>query len=501
MNPLKLLRRLRRRLAKSPAAEAEPKQEKFQEDEESKPPVAVVPPPPPKSPILDERDPYLVQIGLDFGTAFSKCVCRDILAEKAWIHTQENNGSEGLPFLIPCNLAFENGYLWLSSQGNGSYLAGGLSHVKMALQKAALEEWDDPFLRPFKKACGEVEIPEFVKACAVYLIAGILGGVKREISRRFPGHQEKDSALVNMAVPVADADRPVVEALFEEVLRQAWILAEKLTGHPKVKVAYVISLMREYASEAAKEDVGEACYLYPEASANVQGFVRSRVSSPGIYLFSDAGAGTVNQSLFIFKRKEGEDDKLTFLNAAVLPLGSSHIERLALDHAGEEGLENLEKWRLRKERNEKFDPLRRARQDIGKRLGPKTKQTIAIAKQKLPSWRQINELKMILGGGGLCDIPYKKSVLEQFNSVIFSDREISKRRHEEDLVPIGLPTPTDLTGKGIARNGMNRLSVAYGLSFHKDELAQFKLPGETPKATVIWRPRAQTYRAASKDDC
>ena len=55
--------------------------------------------------------------------------------------------------------------------------------------------------------------------------------------------------------------------------------------------------------------------------------------------------------------------------------------------------------------------------------------------------------------------------------------------------------------KGIARNGMNRLSVAYGLSFLKEELAQFKLPGETPKATVIWRPKAQTYQAASKDDC
>jgi len=32
------------------------------------------------------RDPYFIQIGLDFGTSYSKCICRDIMTDKAWIY-------------------------------------------------------------------------------------------------------------------------------------------------------------------------------------------------------------------------------------------------------------------------------------------------------------------------------------------------------------------------------------------------------------------------------
>ncbi|MRS03008.1 hypothetical protein EG832_07265, partial [bacterium] len=40
-----------------------------------------------KSPSITERtEPLIVQIGFDFGTAYSKCICRDIITNKAWIH-------------------------------------------------------------------------------------------------------------------------------------------------------------------------------------------------------------------------------------------------------------------------------------------------------------------------------------------------------------------------------------------------------------------------------
>lgn len=511
MNPLKALRRLGSRLLRPPATKLEPKPEVLRKSDISKPLASEVSPPPRlKKRIPNDRKPYFVQIGLDFGTAFSKCVCRDLNSDKAWVHRPVNYESKELPFLIPCNLALNNGYLSVPYQNNGGYMEGGLPHLKMALQKIALKELEDPVIRPYHELCDVTEVTEFVRACAVYLIAGIIGGVKREIEKHFPGHLQDDYTAVNMALPVAHTDKHDVRTLFQEVLQLAWVLAEKLTDHPKTKVTDVISLISEYESEAAKKEVRKACFLYPEVGANVQGFVRSRVSSPGIYLFSDTGAGTVDQSLFIFKRSD-EEEKLTFLYAAVLPLGSSYIEHYALKHAGEE-LEpkNLEKWRLRKEADEENESLSIARQKIGGKLEPRTKQTIASAKKTLPVKTQINNLKIIFGGGGLCHFPYEKSVLKQFDSDIFPIEEIEKRRSSGDLSPIGMqrpsdlrPTPSDLIREGLKQNWMNRLNVAYGLAFFKKDLARYKLPseGETPTAETIFKPRAQVLLAPSKDDC
>ena len=43
-----------------------------------------------------EREPYFVQIGFDFGTAYSKCVCRDVITNKAWVYLP--TGSERKEF-------------------------------------------------------------------------------------------------------------------------------------------------------------------------------------------------------------------------------------------------------------------------------------------------------------------------------------------------------------------------------------------------------------------
>ena len=475
MNPLKALRRLRKRLFNPPATKQLP----------------------------NDRDAYWVQIGLDFGTAFSKCICRDLNIDKVWVHKPVNCGSKELPFLIPCNLAFKNGYLSIPYQSNGSYLDGGLPHLKMALQKVSLREWKDPVLRPYQEVRGETGVAEFVKACSVYLLAGMLGGVKREIEKQFPGQHQEDYAAVNMALPVADVNKPDVKIQFQEVLKLAWVLAEKLTDYPKTKVTDIISLMNEYESDAAKNEVCEACCLYPEVGANVQGFVRSRVSSPGIYLFSDTGAGTVDQSLFIYSRRDGEN-RITFLHAAVFPLGSSYIERHALVQAGEEfGPKNLEKWRRLKEAGEDKEPLFIARHKVGEELESKTMQTITQAKLKLPVKSQMNKLKIIFGGGGLCRIPYEKYVLKQFDSHIFPKEEIKERKLNGDLSPIGMPMPTDLSSEEIKQHWMKRLNVAYGLAFYKSDLTRYKLPSEveTPKPEKIFRTQAKMLSAPSKDDC
>ena len=60
------------------------------------------------SPVL-EREPYFIQIGFDFGTSYSKCICRDIMTDKAWVFIPSDSEREELPFLISCTLQLKNG--------------------------------------------------------------------------------------------------------------------------------------------------------------------------------------------------------------------------------------------------------------------------------------------------------------------------------------------------------------------------------------------------------
>ncbi len=48
-----------------------------------------------------QRDPYIIQIGLDFGTSYSKCIWRDINHETASVYVPDVSISDEFPFLAP----------------------------------------------------------------------------------------------------------------------------------------------------------------------------------------------------------------------------------------------------------------------------------------------------------------------------------------------------------------------------------------------------------------
>lgn len=451
-----------------------------------------------------EREPYFVQIGFDFGTAFSKCVCRDVFIDKAWVHLPPSSEKGELPFLIASAISFDGGKLGHPGRSTGAYEAKGLYHVKMALESVALEKWQDPVLRAYREAVhgkSNEDLTRFVETCATYLIGGALGNVKQEVRERFSGRVDGDYLAVNMAVPVADADHPRVNVLFDRVLRNAWVLADELAGHPPMSCEEVEARIVANASLADSGEVRDACFIYPEVSANVQGFVRSRTSREGIYLFSDAGAGTVDQSVFLFGRPNGKDH-LTYLHAGVFPLGSSHLEILAAAEEGDESWESLERWRQLKERGEDLGPLNSARRKIGNRLSNGTFQTISCSKQKLRRRQQMDKLRVIFGGGGHCECPYREAVIKQFDGNLFRADEIRKRRRDGESFDLGMPLPRDLNLDDNRRRWMDRLTVAYGLSFEQGQLSTFTLPKEVriPSEEEIWRPIRPTLQAPSKDD-
>lgn len=442
------------------------------------------------------RNPHFVQIGLDFGTAYSKCVCRDVMIDKAWVHIPSSPKDKELPFLIPSIVHLKNSRLFASLESESHYPKHGLYHLKQALEKTALGQMDDPSLIPYKSALESSDFKQLialVEASATFFLAWIICDVRKQVNKKLKGFGEHpdDYIAINLAVPVADAQRPEVNKIYYKVLCQAWLLSKELNGKQSIDLMEIDNFRRKTGHLSI-----ESCYIYPEVSANVQGFVRSRASREGMYLFSDTGAGTVDQSLFIFQRNDN-GEQLAYLHGSVLPIGSSFIERYAADEItnGVYDWQCLEQLRREKEKGSVSPYLERARKKLHKDLDRGTTATIAMARKKLFNKGQIRDICVIFGGGGHCNIPYKSGALSPFSGCLFSP----------DVMPdiIGIPDPIDLE-LGIAnKRWLPRLSVAYGLSFVKSELARFIYPVDIqdPSPQEIWQPFSRTIDAATKELC
>lgn len=454
------------------------------------------------------RDPYFIQIGFDFGTAYCKCVCRDIMTDKAWVYRPEQPADPERPFLIPSALQVKGGKLGIGKP-DSHYHPGGLPHIKVALVKAALGKWDDPVLGPFRQVLGERyndRLKSFVAVCAVYFLAGALGGIRKHIKEKYPGFGEhaKDYMAVNLAIPIADAQHQAVNDLYYRVLDKSWNLADHLAGHCPIKLTELVNFVpgQRQQNDNGNRTGNGPCFIYPEVSATVQGFVRSRMSGHGIYFFVDTGAATVDQSIFILRRVRNEDDLLTYLHASVLPLGSSLIEQKAAEDSGNLSWESLENWRKIKESGgNQPRELALARKQIGEELREKTVHTIWKAREKLNIPQQLEGIGVLFGGGGHEQNPYKEYIIDGPISAF----QLLTDKYGINLDPrvMGMPCPNDLEPSKHVSQWISRLWVAYGLSFLRSQLAEFKYPSEVEKPLPSEvRPRQREIPLASrKEDC
>lgn len=449
-----------------------------------------------------KREPYFFQIGFDFGTAFSKCICRDINTDESWVYVSPKFSGHDLACLCPSLVKLKGDSFYCSNHADIHYPADGLFHLKWALKEVASNNRDAQVLDFFKDASDSKEcslLTIFIELCVIYYLAGVLGEIRKSIRKRFNdfGNNPSDYMAVNLGVPVAFAEMSCVREMFHGALCDAWGLADNLAGHPKIKIEELKKLCIE-KQYRLKENIQEACFLVPEVSANLQGFVKSRISMPGMYFFSDIGAATVDQCIFTFTRKKHEES-LNYLHADVLPLGSSQIEYLAASqNNGSDSVKwsELEKWRECKERGDGNPALITARRKIFEHLSKSTLKNLSVSRRKLYCHDQLEETRLIFGGGGHCDNPYEEAVLSPFlNPTIFT----------KTINPniIGIPKPADLSLNSQHESWLPRLSVAYGLSFNRFDLADNLFPHQinNPKEEEVWQPIAPKHSAPTKDEC
>ncbi len=463
------------RLRKNLFGETDKENKSAHKSTEQKIPPVKVPPakiPEKKSP---KRDAYYIQIGFDFGTSFSKCVIRDVGFDRAQVYLPPKSANDVLPFLLPTTLRLHGTKLSRAPLSGNFYGRGYLPFIKMALASCAQGKHKASCLGPYKNACEKNgwALNEFTLACAVFFLAKSFEEICDFINKEFPrfGELDDDQQFVNVSIPIFKERNSNIELAFNTAIKIAWEIRLSLRGQTSIDVVDLLQLVRDNSAAKNKTVEEGAPFLYPEISAGLQVYARSNSFPHDIYVFSDAGAGTVDQAVFTY-----HNNGFSFLGALVSPLGSSQIEALAAQHSEL----SLEELRIKKEAGDfSHNTLREARNLVGRNLEKRTTTLIADTRDyKLYLKDQIQRASLLFSGGGHCSDPYELSVRSVFSGPLF--------RKKVHMRNIGMPDIHDLEIPWNADHDLwvNRLHIAYGLSLPDYELEKVKLPDEISDVNV-----------------
>lgn len=435
----------------------------------------------PATNVSKEREPYFFQIGFDFGTSSSKAVIRDINIDRAWVYTV-TFAAPHTAFLIPSVVIYKDDKFLRHLDIDTLYPEGGLYHLKMAVEKAALGEINDPIFGEYRRIVGRKSphTPAHIAFLAsVFFLSSTFSEISNSIIQKFPdfGRKSEDQMAINMAIPVANISNNSVRSLFEKILNIAWLLGRKHNvGQDSFVIDELSQKVKEIENALGQTSNSELCHVYPEVSANVQAFVRSPASSPDdrtIYFFSDAGAGTVDQSVFTYAGGNGR--RLNYFSAEVFPRGSGQIELAAC--AGEVNEINLEYWRKEKELGKNSPELNVAKMKVSEGLKFDSTKTLQGTLKCLPygeggitpTTSLKEKIKFIFSGGGNIEFPYQRAVVDAYKEALGT---------AQDPVFTSIARPSDLEIPQGYEHWINRLYVAYGLSFLFYGLAENTFPSE-----------------------
>lgn len=446
-----------------------------------------------------DRPSHQVQIGFDFGTAFSKVVVRDVNAKTARVFLPASPAQGQLPFLIPSVV-----YFGIDESGEASFRSHRWHHSneKLTFPKLALcgisgnEIARKNVLQAYER-CAEAagfSIEQFIEDAVTFFMASVLGKIVSNLKngemRLFSNPD--DWLGVCVAVPAENLNDTVLGSRFERCLRRAF-LQSTTDGSKPVSTAGVSEIRRQWNEPSLDQVDTYQCMLYPEVSANMVAYTQSRSSSEGLFQMIDVGAGTVDVSYFTFVRNR-EGPRLTNFSGLVSFSGSSRIERDACQRLGYP-LARMSELRANKEgaanANQNEDRiLDEIRAEIGEEVGNVVHRSIIEMLNKLPNRSQMGETRFLFVGGGNCQYPYQSHTLDKWDRL--------GRTHKGAA---NIPFPPDLEAPGNREGWFQRLTVAYGLSFDPANRPETTLPGEHRTLPPTSRDWIERPSAPSKDEC
>lgn len=269
-----------------------------------------------------------LNLGIDFGTKFTKVCVRDTDLDRSWVITFTNGSPNLDEALLPTKIGICS---------DGSLLAGltesewktqpqtqiDVDFIKMRLANIDLAKEGEGYLFDSlpKFHNSDLNTPENLENISAYYLSRVILKAKAWVIKNNADlvKGQKISWSINIGVPVKYFDSNAINS-FRKVLSLACLLSE---SHPE---SLTFNQLNDYATLLKNDASDIPCFAIPEIAAAVYSYTISRQAEPGIYIFFDVGSGTIEGASFRFFR-ENNMPKIEFYTGEVEPIGMNALAK------------------------------------------------------------------------------------------------------------------------------------------------------------------------------
>jgi hypothetical protein len=438
-----------------------------------------------------------INLGIDFGTSFTKVCYRDVGTEESGVVAIGQGLKKALlPSLVTVS---RSGHLALSETGACPAASVAINYLKMRLAGTPIGD-------AFPEVAGvNLNEPDSIKALATWFLASVIARsqvwIRLNETSRLKNRTPVWSA--NIGVPVEHYDSEAL-ATFEEVLGIAWLWVKD----NRIPVTLFDALQEYHTTLGRLVDEVTDFHAIPEIAAAVQSFVMSREAVPGIYVYFDIGGGTVDGVAFNYLNYGGER-RINFYSGRVEPLGVSAIGAAINANNGYELDATILESLLKKCSADIHDDYAyRVRRLVAgvimtaKKKDGRNWQVDAIQNSDYErkfigqlSPHRMRPLIVFLGGGGSKSAWYSSTISSTYEEF----------QHDRAGIPpykiVNVPSPKDFTMRESDGGGFTRFAISYGLSIPFGEGPEIRLPSQfaEPEKPKQWLPPGVINYADSKD--
>jgi len=391
--------------------------------------------------------PLPINLGIDFGTSWTKLCYRDLESERTGVVRFEHLRlpESVLPSVVQVD---GDGLLFMGDKPSSNSACVAVRYLKMRLARAG----GFPDLPVVAGVPLSSELS--VRALSAWYLSRVIVRARYSVlvqeSELVRNRQVQWSA--NVGVPVEQFKNENLD-VFDEVLRVAWEWAEQ-----RITPTHLNETMALFQATVKNESAAN-CHAVPEIVAAILSFSKSRSARDGLYLYFDIGGGTLDGVGFELRREAGE---------VVVHCKAGNVADLgveALVHSVVKVDTDRVSRRLLSEKAVSIPEL----EDRTDTLHTFAANVIMPAKQK-HEWGRLSRLPVFLGGGAAGSHWYQHTLAETHKFRAHGNCGIPPY----DFRPI--PEPADLIGAKESGLPFARLAIAYGLSFPREEVPEFSLP-------------------------
>jgi uncharacterized coiled-coil DUF342 family protein len=426
----------------------------------------------PKAEEPENLEVLALNLGIDFGTSFTKVCFRDVARVRSGIVTFTDEFTHLEEALLPTKIGILadgtliTGLTASEWQRYEDQVQTTVEFIKMRLAEFDLPQGVGSW--QLEKLPGVSDAKTVENLCAYYL-SRVITRARDWIRLHKPELiiNQKIDWSANVGVPVEYCDSKAI-ARFETALSLGWLLSnEPLTEPMTMQTLHD----RLETLRATLEETAIDCHAVPEIAAEVWALIDSREVDEGFYVLFDVGDGTLDGSSFRYWNDEGEK-KVDFFSGKVNPLGVTAFSQRLAQELGIAEMDVKDTVCGNSTRYSDHFQTSTARKEI-QRLVAKVIQE-GSSRYGEHGFRLVygskKTLDILIGGGGGQTLFYERAIKSTHQDF----------QHARSGIPeykVGsLPLPKDLETNGIEHHEFHRFAVAYGLSIPEGEQPEIRLP-------------------------